>query len=242
MVWGLWFNWNNIWCTLLPPQLHSPLTTGITCIFSLHAEFCHFLLQPGLVVPTSRLEHCASVLASGIPTSVHSELSSSFTRLWFTTAFNSTPKAVKTNTKKRERLIFHTTRTHVVQRHEASRAVQEQSMESRPDGAFSRQQDDCVRSVSVTHSVAAAAEGSAVADLCTWSAYYHPMYFSLGAILGACLWGKRRRLATCRSAKDTPLILHLFQATDIINNTDAWQGNGRRSKQTLDSECLVIFG
>lgn len=46
MVLGLRFNWNNICCTPLPPQLYSPLTTGI--IFSLCAEFCHFLLQGSL--------------------------------------------------------------------------------------------------------------------------------------------------------------------------------------------------
>lgn len=46
MVLGLWFYWNNICCTPLPPRLYSPLTTGI--IFSLCVEFCHFLLQGSL--------------------------------------------------------------------------------------------------------------------------------------------------------------------------------------------------
>lgn len=46
VVLGLRFNWNNICCTPLPPRLYSPLTTGI--IFSLCAEFCHFLLQGSL--------------------------------------------------------------------------------------------------------------------------------------------------------------------------------------------------
>lgn len=104
MVLGLWFNWNNICCTLLPPQHYSPLTTGITCIFSLFAEFCHFLLQLGLVVlsTTSRLKHSVPLcLASSItPFLAHpSTVCPKWTvhvfyrrdrtlGLWLTTAFN----------------------------------------------------------------------------------------------------------------------------------------------------------
>lgn len=64
----------------------------------------------------------------------------------------------------------YTTLYHMLQRHETSHAVQ--SLDSRLHRSlykytFNSQQNGCVHSSSVSHSTAAAAEGSAVSDPCT---------------------------------------------------------------------------